>query len=105
MDATFTAASHHVRRRILDRLRRGPETVGGISRRFPISRQAVAKHLRLLERGRLIVVRRSGRERLVSLSARPLREVDRWLAGYRRYWRSRLLSLKRLAEEIERRGG
>ena len=102
MDAALLAASHPVRRRILERLRRGPAAMGTLAKRFPVSRQAVAKHLRLLERGRLIVLRRRGRERIARLSAAPLREIDRWVEKFRSFWEPRLRELKRLAEERER---
>jgi len=83
------------RRAILDLLRDGPRTTGQIANRFPSTRFAVMKHLRVLEAAGLIVVRRHGRERWNHLNVVPLQEVyDRWVTPYRALWAPKLTSLK-----------
>jgi DNA-binding transcriptional ArsR family regulator len=97
-DALFVALADPTRRDILALLRGGPLPVGAIAERFPISRPAVYKHLRVLRRTRLVRERREGRQRLCSLDARPLAAVDDWLAQYRHEWAARLDRLQRHAE-------
>ena len=83
------------RRAILDLLRDGPRTTGQIASRFPSTRFAVMKHLRVLEGAGLVVVRRQGRERWNHLNAVPLQQVyDRWVTPYRALWVPKLTSLK-----------
>src|SRR5262245_43751271 len=83
------------RRAILDLLRDGPRTTGQIASRFPSTRFAVMKHLRVLEAAGLVVVRRQGRERWNHLNAVPLQQVyDRWVTPYRALWAPKLTSLK-----------
>ncbi len=61
---------------------------------LPISRQAVTKHLDVLEKTGLIRKRVQGRERLHELEAEPLRELDDWLAPYAAAWDERLERLR-----------
>ena len=61
---------------------------------LPMSRQAVTKHLRILERAGLIAGRTSGRERIHALRAEPLRMLGDWLAPYEAEWDERLAALK-----------
>lgn len=73
-------------------------TASEIARQFPISRPAVAKHLRVLERSDLIRIARRGRERVHRLNPEPLLAVRDWLAAYRRFWTDSLNRLKLLVE-------
>jgi DNA-binding transcriptional ArsR family regulator len=98
VDELFVALADPTRRDILALLRGGAMPVGAIAERFPISRPAVYKHLRVLRRTRLVRERREGRLRLCSLDARPLHALDDWLAQYRHEWASRLDRLQRHAE-------
>jgi len=84
--AVFHAVADSVRRRILDRLRRGPAETGRIAREFPVSRPAVSKHLRVLADAGLVRGKRTGRSRVYSLAAGPLRRIEEWLAPYREVW-------------------
>jgi DNA-binding transcriptional ArsR family regulator len=99
--AVFRALSDPTRRAILDALRAGEQPVGRLARRFPVSRPAVSKHLRLLREAGLVVEDKRGRQRVCRLDARPLAEVDDWLNGYRRFWQSNLRQLKRYVESGE----
>lgn len=94
----FKAVADSTRRAILDVLRRGGQPVGEIARRFPVSRPAISKHLRLLRQARLVTEHREGRNRIYELNPAPLRDVDRWLEHYRRFWQRKLLNLKRYVE-------
>ena len=91
----WAALADPSRRAILDLLRDGPRTTGQIASRFPSTRFAVMKHLRVLEAAGLVVIRRQGRERWNHLNAIPLQQVyDRWVTPYRALWAPRLTTLK-----------
>lgn len=92
----FEALADPTRRTILDRLRcAGPLSVNELAEPFSITRQAVTKHLRILEESGLVTSRRAGRERLHELDPRPLKEVQGWLAPYAAEWDRRLERLSR----------
>src|ERR1041385_9239979 len=94
----FHAVADQTRRAILDRLRQGAQPVNEIAGAFPVSRPAISKHLRVLYQARLVLEQREGRQRVYRLNPAPLREVDRWLDEYRRFWAANLASLKRHVE-------
>jgi DNA-binding transcriptional ArsR family regulator len=86
LSTTFAALADPTRRAILARLTRGPATVTELAAPFSISGPAVSRHLRVLERARLIARGREAQWRPCHLEAGPLREVAEWTAGYRRFW-------------------
>src|SRR5438270_11304490 len=94
----FHAIADPTRRAILDRLRGGGQAVNEIAGRFDVSRPAISKHLRVLHDARLVTEMREGRNRIYRLNPEPLRELDRWLDEYRRFWSVNLLNLKRHVE-------
>jgi DNA-binding transcriptional ArsR family regulator len=85
------------RRAILARLTDGEATVSELAGRFPVSVQAVSKHLKVLERAGLITRGRSAQWRPCRLRAAPLEEVTEWLQDYRRFWEE---SFDRLGEHL-----
>jgi DNA-binding transcriptional ArsR family regulator len=96
--AVFQAVADPTRRAILDLLLDGERTVGEIAERFPVSRPAVSRHLRVLRRARLVRARREGRQRYCALEPEPLRVIDSWLDAYRHEWQARLARLKQFVE-------
>jgi DNA-binding transcriptional ArsR family regulator len=90
LSTAFAALADPTRRKILDRLRRGPASVSDLVRPFRISQQGISKHVAYLERARLIVKVRQGRQHLCSLRSDPIKEVSQWADGYRRFWEARL---------------
>src|SRR5918996_371222 len=91
MDAVFEAVADPTRRLLLERLRAGAGlSVSELSRDLPITRQAVTKHLDALTAAGLVRTRKSGRERLHDLDARPLEAVDAWLRPYAEAWDRRI---------------
>ena len=95
----FHAIADPTRRAILDRLRQGDgQAVNEIAARFQISRPAISKHLRVLHQAHLVLEAREGRNRIYRLNPEPLRELDRWLEHYRRFWSVNLMNLKRHVE-------
>ena len=96
--AVYRAVADPTRRAILDDLVTGPLTVNEIAGRFPVSRPAISKHLRLLRRARLVRQQRDGRRRVYHLEPAPLHAIDQWLERYRLFWSARLLDLKDFVE-------
>ena len=86
VDLGFTALADPVRRAIIARLSRGPATVNELAEPFPMTLQAVSKHLKVLERAGLITRGRSAQLRPSRLHGAPLREAAAWLDGYRPFW-------------------
>jgi DNA-binding transcriptional ArsR family regulator len=86
LSATFAALADPTRRAILERLSRGEATVTELAEPFPISVQAVSKHLRVLERAGLIERGREAQLRPSRLRAVPLKEAADWLERYRQLW-------------------
>jgi len=96
LSRTFAALADPTRRAILARLKQGSLTVGEIAEPFEISLNAVSKHLKLLERARLLRREVRGREHYCSLDAAPIGEAEQWAAGYRAFWEKRLDALEQL---------
>jgi DNA-binding transcriptional ArsR family regulator len=86
LSLTFAALADPTRRAILARLADGEATVNELAEPFPISIQAVSKHLRALERAGLITRGRSAQLRPSRLRSRPLKDAADWLGAYRRLW-------------------
>jgi DNA-binding transcriptional ArsR family regulator len=84
LDLILHALSDRTRRSLLKRLAVGPAMVGELAQPFAMTRVAVSKHLRVLEKARLISRTVEGRVHRCALRAGPLREVDQWLTGYRK---------------------
>ena len=107
LDTTLLALADPTRRAILKRLARGEARVTELAAPFSISLNSVSKHIRILERARLVRRRRAGREHLLSLEQTPLDEAAAWMASQRNIWNSRLDALEALmeAEDAGARGG
>lgn len=88
LSKTFAALADPTRRGILARLAGGPATVGELAEPFPISLQAVSKHLKVLEDAGLVRRGRSAQRRPASLEFAPLRELDDWVESYRPLWQA-----------------
>jgi DNA-binding transcriptional ArsR family regulator len=86
LNATFAALADPTRRAILARLSNGEATVNELARNFPMSVQAVSKHLGVLERAGLVARTRSAQLRPSRLRVEPLRDAAEWLDSYRRFW-------------------
>jgi DNA-binding transcriptional ArsR family regulator len=105
LDAVFSALGDPTRRAILARLQESDARVTDIAGDFPISLNSVSKHIRTLERAKLLRRTVSGRDHLLSLNAAPLAEATAWMEHYRRFWDGRLAALETyvLAKKRKRR--
>jgi len=101
LTSTFAALADPTRRAILTRLAEGEATVNELAEPFPISVQAVSKHLKVLERAGLITRGRSAQLRPSRLQGAPLKEAVDWLEKYRRFWHG---SFDRLDERLQATG-
>jgi DNA-binding transcriptional ArsR family regulator len=101
LNSTFAALADPTRRAILTRLSDGEATVTELAERFPISVQAVSKHLGVLERAGLIERGRSAQERPSRLRAAPLKDAADWLGAYQRFWEA---GFDRLEERVRKPG-
>jgi DNA-binding transcriptional ArsR family regulator len=99
LDRTFAALADPTRRAILERLTRGEVTVGELARPFRVSRPAISKHLRVLERAGLVRRQRQGRVSRLELDADAMRSAADWMERYRIFWTNRLADLKRYIEQ------
>jgi DNA-binding transcriptional ArsR family regulator len=98
LSGTFAALADPTRRAILARLAEGEATVNQLAEPFPITLQAVSKHLKVLERAGLIARGRSAQLRPSRLQGEALKEVADWLAEYRGFWEE---SFDRLGEHLQ----
>ena len=107
LNLTFAALADPTRRAILARLARGEATVSELAEPFPISVQAVSKHLTVLERAGLISRGRSAQLRPSRLRAEPLKDAADWLGSYQRFWEAGFDALDerlRAGENVRRDG-
>jgi DNA-binding transcriptional ArsR family regulator len=97
LSATFAALADPTRRAILARLAEGEATVKELAKPFPITVQAVSKHLRVLEQAGLIERGRTAQQRPSRLRGAPLKTASDWLETYRDFWQG---SFDRLDERL-----
>jgi len=95
----LTAICHPTRRAIIDQLSNGPARFLDIAKPYDTALNSVTKHLKLLERAGLIERKKQGREVIISLQAKPLREVAVWVSGYEGFWNERLDQFEQFFEE------
>src|SRR5690242_2104159 len=98
LDLVFRALGDQTRRKLLARLAQSPAMVTELAQPFSLSLPAVSRHIRVLERARLIRRTVDGRVHRCALSPDALRGADAWLAQYRRFWDTALDSFARYVE-------
>src|SRR5215203_6995496 len=103
LDRTFSALSDPTRRAILERLGRGPATIGELAEPFGMSLTGLKKHVRVLEEAHLVSTEKVGRARECRLDLGHLEDAGRWIEGQRGRWERRLDRLEGFIEK--RRGG
>jgi len=95
LDHTLTALADPTRRAILARLSRGEARVTEIAHPFDMSLNAVSKHIRMLERAKLVKRKKIGREHVLSFNPQPLDAAADWIERTRSFWTERLDALER----------
>ena len=101
MDAVFRALADASRRQLLDRLHnKNGQTLGELCEGLAMSRQAVTKHLAILEEANLVATKRQGREKLHFINPVPINDIaERWIVKFER---GRLAALSDLKRKLER---
>jgi DNA-binding transcriptional ArsR family regulator len=94
LDAAFSAMADPTRRAILARLALADARVTEIAGDFPVSLNAVSKHIKMLERAELIRRTVQGRDHILSLNAAPMADAAEWINYYRQFWEGQLASLE-----------
>lgn len=102
LNALFTALADPTRRAIIERLSRSEARVTEVAEPFPMSLNAVSKHIRVLEASGVIERHRKGRNHILSINTRSLDEVDGWIERTRRYWDARLDAMERVLLELKK---
>lgn len=101
LDAVFHALGDRTRRALLARLAKRPAMITDLAKPFAMSLPAVSRHIRVLEAAGLVSRAVDGRVHQCSLSLKPFKAIDDWLAHYRQFWEQ---SLESLAKYIETDG-
>ena len=94
LDHTLHALADPTRRAILERLQRSEARVTELAEPFPISLNSVSKHIRILERARLVERRRAGREHILRFRREPLDPVRRWIERQSDFWQAALSAME-----------
>ena len=107
MDAVFKALADESRRKLLDELfKSNGQTLGELCEHLDMTRQAVTKHLVILEEAKLVAVVWRGREKLHYLNPVPLHEIsERWIGKYERHRLQALSDLKKGLEQNKNKKG
>jgi DNA-binding transcriptional ArsR family regulator len=112
LDVVFHALAHPARRAIIRQLSGGERNLSELASPLKMTFPAATKHVRVLERARLVRRRVAGREHLCRLRAEPLREAMVWTEQFRQFWEARFEALDGLLDEMKaeeqsrsRRGG
>lgn len=94
LDRIFSALADPTRRAILRALSRRPATINEIAEPYPVSLNAISKHVMVLERAGLLRREIKGREHHCTIETGPLCEADAWLEYYRQFWEQRMDALE-----------
>ncbi|MDB5161168.1 MAG: Transcriptional regulator, ArsR family [Candidatus Saccharibacteria bacterium] len=99
LDSIFGSLADPTRRDILRRVAKDELSVSEIAQPYDLTLAAVSKHLRVLERAKLVIKKRRGKEQMVQLAPRAFADADEYLEYYRQVWESRFDSLDKLLKE------
>jgi DNA-binding transcriptional ArsR family regulator len=101
MESAFAIIAEPNRRTILSLLASSDHSVGEIERRTRMPQTSVSKHLRVLREAGFVEVRIDAQRRVYRLRPEPLREVDAWMAPFRRFWTTHVDRLERHLDRME----
>src|SRR5688572_26356909 len=101
LDRVFHALAHPARRAILRQLTDSERNLSELSAPLKMSFPAASKHVRVLEKAKLVKRRISGRSHMCRLNAAPLKDAHEWTAGYREKWEAAFQALDTLLGEMK----
>ena len=99
LDTIFGSLADATRRDILQRVANEELSVGEIAKPYDLTLAAVSKHLKVLEKAKLIIKRKRGKEHMVQLAPNAFAEADEYLKFYRQMWESRFDNLEQYLNE------
>jgi len=102
VDSVFEVIAEPNRRAILSLLASSEQSVGEIERQLHMPQPAVSKHLRVLRDAGFVESTVDAQRRLYRLKPEPLREIDAWLAQFRRFWSAHVDALERHLDRLDR---
>lgn len=105
MESVFEVIAEPNRRAILSLLASSEQSVGEIERRLRMSQPTVSKHLRVLRDTGFVESTVDAQRRLYKLRPEPLRELEMWLAQFRRFWSAHVDALERHLDRMEEARG
>src|SRR5262245_62061006 len=101
MESSFAIIAEPNRRAILGLLASSERSVGEIERRLQMPQTSVSKHLRVLREAGFVESRVEAQRRVYRIRPEPLKEVDAWLAPFRRFWSAHVDALERHLDRME----
>ena len=101
LDRVFHALAHPARRSMLGRLMRGERNLTELAAPLRMSFPAASKHVRVLERARLVRRRVVGRTHFCRIEGKPLAQANEWLENYRKVWEANFQRLDDLLDELK----
>jgi DNA-binding transcriptional ArsR family regulator len=104
LDRVFQALAHPARRAMLRQLAEGERNLSELAAPFRMSFPAASKHVRVLERAKLVRRRVVGRTHICRIEAKPLAEAEGWLEDYRRLWEGNFRRLDAVLAGMQPRG-
>ena len=102
LDDVFRALADPTRRSMVARLARGPATIGELGEPFDMTKPAVTKHIKVLERAGLLTREIDGRLHRCTIDPRPLAEAQHWVAEVRAFWEDRFDDLATYLDSIQK---
>jgi DNA-binding transcriptional ArsR family regulator len=99
LDLVFQALADPTRRAMLKTLSRRERAITEVAKPFRMSLAAVSKHVKVLERAKLVHRRREGSYSYLSLNSEAMMSADQWMEYYRQFWSGRLGALKQMIEK------
>jgi DNA-binding transcriptional ArsR family regulator len=101
LDNIFSSLSDPIRRDIISKVAQAEYSVGELVAHYDVSFAAISKHLKVLEKARMIVKRKEGKKHMITLAPGALQSADEYLEQYRQVWQSRHDKLEQLLKEGE----
>ncbi|MFX3626115.1 MAG: ArsR/SmtB family transcription factor [bacterium] len=98
----FQAIADPTRRNIISMVATDPQNLNSIAENFDMSRPAISQHIKYLEECGIIKIEQKGRERIVYVQPRKMKEIDDWLQPFKRLWEERFDRLDKLLEEMKK---
>jgi DNA-binding transcriptional ArsR family regulator len=99
LDSIFASLADPTRRDMLRRISKEELSVGEVAKPYDLTFAAISKHLKVLEKAKLIIKRRNGREQIVSIAPEALKTADDYLEFYRQFWEVKFDSLDKYLKE------